>query len=165
MRLPVFSWIGVFWVQPNRIFTVGMPQASHGITWVTVRETKDVAHYSSYIKNLYNLTDTVKESTCFYNTAASKWNKFLMIISSPDEKKKAGGEFQIGLSDLAENRPSKWRVRKICTCLNITSRCYFQFELYTYFFILIFWYWRCKWLTERSLWLSERPVNFDDWTD
>ena len=96
------------------------------ITWVTVRETKDVAHYSSYIKNLYNLTDTVKESTCFYNTAASKWNKFLMIISSPDEKKKAGGEFQIGLSDLAENRPSKWRVRKICTCLNITSRCYFE---------------------------------------
>ena len=35
------------------------------ITWVTVGETKDVAHYSSYIssiKNLYNLTDTVKES-------------------------------------------------------------------------------------------------------
>ena len=57
------------------------------ITWVTVRETKDVAHYSIYIKNLYNLTDTVKESTCFYDTAASKWNKFLMIISSPDEKK------------------------------------------------------------------------------
>ena len=35
---------------------------------------------------------TVKEFTCFYNTAVSKWNKFLLIISSPEERK-AGGEF------------------------------------------------------------------------
>ena len=26
-------------------------------------------------------------------------------------------------------------------------------------------HWRCKWLTERSLWSSERLVNYDDLTD
>ena len=95
------------------------------ITWVTVRETKDVAHYSSYIKKLYNLTDTVRvhlllQYCCIQMKQISNDNIFTR------RKKKARGEFQIGLSDLAENRPSKWRVRKICTCLNITSRCYFE---------------------------------------
>ena len=76
------------------------------ITWVTVRETKDVAHYSSYIKKLYNLTDTVRvhlllQYCCIQMKQISNDNIFTR------RKKKARGEFQIGLSDLAENRPSK----------------------------------------------------------
>ena len=49
-------WLALqFWVQPNRIFTVGVPQASHGISTRCTAIAKSDCFKEGAAKNVYDV--------------------------------------------------------------------------------------------------------------